>query len=71
MFMRRSDRVIICSYIKPSDKDNMLWHNSSHPFLRLAIHDRKILVSQHLIVCKRTCGTPAATYKGDSRIYSR
>lgn len=46
----------------------MLWHMSSHPFLRLAICLFKKRILQHLFARKDLCGALAATHRADSTL---
>lgn len=57
-------RLSVRHKVDPSDKDNMLWHNSDNSFLRLPIWHSKEGVSQkqNQTACKHMCGTLAGTY---------
>lgn len=64
-------RLINHSYSNPSDMDNTLLCNTSHPFSTLSIHLRLARVREHICGCKDTCGTLAAIHEAGSGTYSR
>lgn len=51
IFTRKRCRLIVCMSLDPSDKDNMLWHHSDHPFSRQNIRLYVTRVWQDLFVC--------------------
>lgn len=54
------------SYSDLPDKNNMLWRNTGHSFLRIIIHLHPTRIQKHLLACKHTCGTTAAFHKAGS-----